>query len=114
MFWNGGGADSSNPLENAKTSALGRAIAQTGLGLIGTGVASYEEVKNALKNREELSRREKEIKSLINNNPGLRKRLYSYLNFVKKKQGSNKISINDLTKTQYENLLIKLKHKKAN
>ncbi|ACX51837.1 hypothetical protein Adeg_0690 [Ammonifex degensii KC4] len=47
IYWDGGGASSTNPLEVAKTSALGRAIAQAGIGLIGTGPASAQEVEEA-------------------------------------------------------------------
>lgn len=48
IFWDQSGAHSTNPLEVAKTSALGRAIAQAGIGLIGTGIASAEEVQSAM------------------------------------------------------------------
>jgi len=47
IFWDGSGASRTNPLETAYTSALGRAIAQAGIGLIGTGVASAEEIEAA-------------------------------------------------------------------
>jgi hypothetical protein len=47
IFWNGEGANRSNPLETAYTSALGRAIAEAGFGLIGTGICSAEEVEAA-------------------------------------------------------------------
>lgn len=48
IFWHEKGASGTNPLEVAYNSALGRAIAQAGIGLIGTGVASAEEVQAAL------------------------------------------------------------------
>ncbi|RDV83915.1 hypothetical protein [Ammonifex thiophilus] len=47
IYWGGSGASGTNPLEVAKTSALGRAIAQAGIGLIGTGPASAQEVEEA-------------------------------------------------------------------
>lgn len=54
IFWDQtAGAHATNPLEVAKTSALGRAIAQAGIGLIGTGIASAEEVQSAVQSAEE-------------------------------------------------------------
>lgn len=47
IFWGASGPHETNPLETAYTSALGRAIAQAGIGLIGTGIASAEEVEAA-------------------------------------------------------------------
>lgn len=47
IFWDGTGANKTNPVETAYTSALARAIAQAGIGLIGTGIASAEEVEMA-------------------------------------------------------------------
>ena len=47
----GKGADMTHPLENAETSSLGRALAKLGYGLIGSGLASAEEVEEA-KHRE--------------------------------------------------------------
>lgn len=60
IFWEGKGADATNPIENAKTSALGRAISQAGIGLIGTGVASAEEVQEAIKQQEKMKQKKKQ------------------------------------------------------
>lgn len=43
----GFGVDKTNPYENGETSALGRALGFLGYGLLGTGVASAEEVLQA-------------------------------------------------------------------
>ena len=40
----GGGADRSNPVENAETSAIGRALGFLGYGCFGTGIASADEM----------------------------------------------------------------------
>lgn len=50
----GKGADLTHPLENAETSSLGRALAKLGYGLIGSGLASAEEVEEAKRRRKEL------------------------------------------------------------
>lgn len=43
----GKGADMTHPIENAETSALGRALAKLGFGVVGGGLASAEEVLEA-------------------------------------------------------------------
>ena len=52
VFLNGAGVDATNPLENAETSAVGRALGFLGYGLYGTGIASAEEVLLAVAERE--------------------------------------------------------------
>lgn len=46
----GGGVDKYNPYANAETSAVGRALGFLGYGLLGGGIASYEEVLSATRN----------------------------------------------------------------
>jgi hypothetical protein len=55
VFLNGAGVDASNPLENAETSAVGRALGFLGYGLYGTGIASAEEVLQAQAVRQDTS-----------------------------------------------------------
>ncbi|MBO8160588.1 MAG: DUF1018 domain-containing protein [Thermosipho sp. (in: Bacteria)] len=50
----GRSVDATNPVENAETSALGRALGFLGYGLVGTGIASYEEVVRAMAEHQEL------------------------------------------------------------
>jgi hypothetical protein len=47
VFLGGSGVDESNPLENAETSAVGRALGFLGYGVYGTGIASADEVLQA-------------------------------------------------------------------
>ena len=51
-FLSGEGVDATNPLENAETSAIGRALGFLGYGLYGTGIASAEEVVQATAERD--------------------------------------------------------------
>src|SRR5436309_3515515 len=44
LFIGGGGANRENPVENAETSAIGRALGFLGYGCFGTGIASAEEM----------------------------------------------------------------------
>lgn len=60
----GGGADRTNPLANAETSAIGRALGFQGYGIIGgLGVASYDELAQALEDEPEPPAKPAEDKS---------------------------------------------------
>jgi hypothetical protein len=52
VFLGGSGVNTTNPLENGETSAIGRALGFLGYGLYGTGIASTEEVLQAQATRE--------------------------------------------------------------
>lgn len=54
VFLGGSGVDATNPLENAETSAVGRALGFLGYGLYGSGIASVEEVIRAATAQEAL------------------------------------------------------------
>ena len=47
VFLGGSGVNTTNPLENGETSAIGRALGFLGYGLYGTGIASADEVLQA-------------------------------------------------------------------
>jgi hypothetical protein len=54
--WGGSGADSTNPVANAQTSALGRALGFLSFGLIGTGIASADEVIHTQNRQNQMER----------------------------------------------------------
>lgn len=56
----GTGADQTNPVENAQTSAVGRALANAGYGLFGVGIASAEEVLAAINERDAMKQQKQE------------------------------------------------------
>lgn len=56
----GTGADQTNPVENAQTSAVGRALANAGYGLFGVGIASAEEVLAAINERDAMNQQKQE------------------------------------------------------
>lgn len=57
------GVNATNPLENAETSAVGRALGNLGYGLIGTGLASADEVADARAREATLERENKKVTS---------------------------------------------------
>lgn len=59
----GTGADQTNPVENAQTSAVGRALANAGYGLFGVGIASAEEVLAAISERDAMKEQKQEAQS---------------------------------------------------
>ena len=54
VFIDGKGVDATNPAENGESSAIGRALGFMGYGLYGNGIASAEEVLNAIQAREDI------------------------------------------------------------
>lgn len=61
----GTGADQTNPVENAQTSAIGRALANAGYGLFGVGIASAEEVLMAINERDAIKEQKQEAQPQV-------------------------------------------------
>ena len=55
-------------------------------------------------NKGDLTEREAEIKKLVSNNSEVRKELYDYLSFIKEERELDKISINDLSDDEFQEL----------
>lgn len=68
------------------------------------GSQRIEEVNGDDNTGRELTKREKIIKVLIDDNDDLRSELYDYLEYAKEENNLKKISINDLTDQQYHEL----------
>lgn len=62
----GDGVDRTNPIENAETSAVGRALGFLGYGLIGTGIASADEVVDAQRRLAQLENNKEKDKKTKN------------------------------------------------
>ena len=58
----------------------------------------------AIDNDDSLTEREAEIKNLVDNSSEVRKELYDYLSFIKEERKLDKISINDLSDDEFEEL----------
>lgn len=90
-------------IENAETSAVGRALGMCGLG-IDTSVASAEEVQNAIANQEEPLITEGQMNVIANT--------YQGKNLEKLLKANNIESLEQMTRSKASELISKLKEKR--
>lgn len=81
----GSGVDRTNPLENAETSALGRALGFLGYGIVGTGIASADEVIQAQDMQKSQDKRKKQQNEEGENEP-----VFTFLDAKQHKGNNNK------------------------